>query len=81
MVVSTPTIPDIGDLHRLEVRRSRRSQRLVTGSKIQPESHLKAVMKACRQLRGKRDDCFDPEKNPRCVAEIKLAGGALSPTP
>ena len=72
MVVVDVDHPDIEEYITWKVREEQKVAALVTGSKI-CQKRLKAVMKACVNCEGDKDDCYDPLKNPKLKLAIREA--------
>ncbi len=78
MVIVDADHPDIEELIEWKVREEHKVASLVAGSKALRKA-LKAILRACLNCEGPREDCFDPEKNPALKKEIKLARRAFVP--
>ena len=78
MVVVDIDHPDIEEYINWKVREEQKVAALVTGSRACAH-HLNAIMKACINCRGDRDDCYDPAKNPALKREIRAARKAHIP--
>ncbi|HET9535391.1 MAG TPA: adenosylcobalamin-dependent ribonucleoside-diphosphate reductase, partial [Mesorhizobium sp.] len=72
MVVVDIDHPDIEDYIDWKVKEEQKVASLVTGSRI-VKQHLAAIMKACVNCEGHKDDCFDPSINTALKREIKAA--------
>ncbi|MDO9416939.1 vitamin B12-dependent ribonucleotide reductase [Pararhizobium sp.] len=78
MVVVDIDHPDIEAYINWKVREEQKVAALVTGSKI-VATHLKAIMKACKNCTADNDACFDPNQNPALKREVRAAKKALVP--
>jgi ribonucleoside-diphosphate reductase alpha chain len=78
MVVVDIDHPDIEGYINWKVNEEQKVAALVTGSKVLAE-RLNAILKACVNCEGERDDCFDPKRNPALKREVKAARKARVP--
>jgi len=78
MVVIDIDHPDIEEYINWKVKEEQKVAALVTGS-VTISKHMKAVMKACINCEGHKDDCFDPKKNTALKREVLAAKRASVP--
>ena len=78
MVVIDIDHPDIEEYINWKVKEEQKVAAIVTGS-ITISKHMKAVMKACINCEGHKDDCFDPKKNTALKREVRAAKKASVP--
>ena len=72
MVVIDIDHPDIEEYIDWKVKEEQKVAAIVTGSKI-ISKHMKAIMKACVNCEGEKQDCFDPKINPALKREVRAA--------
>ncbi|VAV87752.1 Ribonucleotide reductase of class II (coenzyme B12-dependent), partial [hydrothermal vent metagenome] len=72
MVIVDADHPDVEEFVEWKVREEAKVAALVTGSKVL-KKHLSAVLNACAQCHGDKDDCFNPKKNTALKREILAA--------
>ncbi len=77
MVIVDVDHPDIEEFIDWKVIEEQKVAALVAGSKL-AETHLNAIIAACRNCEGSGDDCFDPKLNPALKREIRAAANHSS---